>query len=358
MMADQLAGWARYEIEQKSERHKRANLQRAASGLPHKGRRAFGFELDGVTIRDDEAALLRDIGAKFLSGWSYTELANWLNSSGYKTAMGNRFVGVAIRQLLMRKRYAGIRTHEGVEYPASWPAIFDDETWTHIQYKVRERSEAANNRPAYRRALLTGLVFCGSCGAPMNGTTTYDRKTREPRKSYRCNRERRDDNGNRGCGKTTRGAVPLEHFIREVIVYRLDSPELAKLLSDGNDDITPLLSERESLAARLDSLTDDYADGTLDKAAYKRASERVRGRLAGVEAEIGHLHRSRFSLSLSAGETVAEAWERETDGWRRELIGMLVDKIIVNQSRKLPRIKIDGKTYYFDPEAIEIEWRA
>lgn len=356
MMADQLAGWARYEIEQKSERHKRANEQRAKKGLPHKGRRAFGYNADGLTVNEDEALVLKDIAAKFLSGYSYTQLADYLNERGHVTVEGRRFYGVAIRQMLQRVRYNGVREHDGVHYEAAWPAIFDDDTWARIQHKIRERSAAVNFRPQPRRHLLTGLVTCSNCGAGMNGTTTYDRKTGQPRKTYRCNRNRLTPDGKSGCGLVSRGSIPLEHFIREIICYRLDSDELRKMLSQDNRAYSDLLRQRESKVARLDALVLDYADGTLTKAEFTKAKRRVEGFIQNIDRELSRTHLADTGVQLGSGEQIRQQWKSSDQAWRRSMIELLIDHIEVQPSRKLPRIKIDGKTYYFDSRSVLVHW--
>jgi site-specific DNA recombinase len=351
MMADQLAGWARYEIEQKSERHQRANLQRAEQGLPHKGRRAFGYAPDGMTIVEDEALILKELAHRFVSGWTYNELTDWLNDSGYKTAMGNQWHSVAVRQILTRKRYAGIREHNGVEYAAKWPAIWDEDIWARVQHSMRERSAKIGFRPQSRTYLLTGLLFCGACGAPMNGTTTYDHKTREPRRTYRCNRLRG------GCGKVSRSALPVDWWLRELICYRLDSPQLTDMLGDTKSS-ADLYGRQQALEAKLSSLLDDYADGTLTKTEYARAKSRVQSALDDVTRQIEQLHHDRtVGGLLLAGESVRNRWDMEADGWRRGLIDLLVERVTIQPSVKKPRVNIEGRTHYFDASALEVSWK-
>src|SRR5438128_1675724 len=60
MMAFNLGNIAEYESAHKSERHLVAEERLATTGKAHGGRRPFGFEADRVTIRDDEALLIRE----------------------------------------------------------------------------------------------------------------------------------------------------------------------------------------------------------------------------------------------------------------------------------------------------------
>lgn len=359
LIARILVSVARSEMEVKGARHKLANQQRAEQGLPHPARRAYGYESDGVTLRPDEVAVLREMASRFLSGWSYNEIAYDLNARGLTTAYGSPFYSVAIRQILTRKRYAGIREHNGVDYPAAWPAVFDSETWARIQYGIKERSAQYADRPKAKKYLLTGLLYCGACGTPMVGMTTRDKSTRPLRRTYRCRGQGRVHRDEGGCGKVSRGAVPLHHFIRELVCARLDSPELAKLLSGGKSDVLGTkLHEREALMTRKNELVDMLADGTLDKAGYKRAVSRVEASLRALDREVEQLSLHNARGLLGAGESVREAWDRQTDGWRRKLLGLLIERIDVLPGRALPRYKIGEQTYYFAPELIKVHWRA
>jgi site-specific DNA recombinase len=59
MLAGILASVARQEIEQKADRQRAATRQAAEQGRWIGGRRPFGYEADGVTIREDEATAIR-----------------------------------------------------------------------------------------------------------------------------------------------------------------------------------------------------------------------------------------------------------------------------------------------------------
>ena len=45
-------------------------------------RRSFGFESDGVTVREDEAAIIRDHAARLLAGETQDSLIRELNGGG------------------------------------------------------------------------------------------------------------------------------------------------------------------------------------------------------------------------------------------------------------------------------------
>ncbi|TDZ97749.1 hypothetical protein CCUG60885_01298 [Mycobacteroides salmoniphilum] len=65
-MARIFAAFAAKESGRKSARMKRKYEQKAAQGLPHGPARAFGYEPDKVTIRETEAAVIRELVAREL----------------------------------------------------------------------------------------------------------------------------------------------------------------------------------------------------------------------------------------------------------------------------------------------------
>lgn len=350
---------AQFETERKAARAKRANRQRAETGKPHGSRRPYGYNEDQMTLREDEAAVLRDMGNRIISGSSFKEVAWWLNENGIRTTEGRLWLPVTVRNMLLKPRYAGLREYEGeIVGPGLWEPVFDESTWEWLQATMRMRRENYSDRPKARKYLLTGLLFCGECGRPLNGVTKRDHPDRPIRRTYHC-RTQGDTQREGGCGGVTRGAEPLEHFIKEAVIYRLDTPDLGKLLNGASgESLAPLLAKRQALTAKLDSLADDYADDTLTKAAYQRATARIEDSLARLNEQIDELSRSQLSVRLKAGESVREAWERHDDGWRRKLMSAVIDKVTVNKGITKPFYMVDGKRYRFDPSLVDVSWRA
>lgn len=348
-----------------SRRQKRKNIQRAEMGLPHGSRRPFGYEADMLTIRDTEAAVLRDMAARIMTGHSYKDVAYYLNEQKITTTTGKLWFPITVRNMLLKKRYAGIRTHGDVDYPAVWPPIFDASTWERLQLTMRLRSEGKRQTvtPRGRKYLLTGLVYCGKCHMPLNGATKRDNPSRPLRRTYHC-RCSGDTQRERGCGGVVRNADALEHFVKEVVLFRLDTPDLAALLhanADSDVGISQLLADRTAHLLRIDGLVDDYATGLLTRDQLARAKATAESELARIEHEISQLSERRKATGLvSAGQTVRQAWdESNSDDWKRALMSLLIKRIDVKVGKTKPFYQMpDGSVARFDPSLIEIEWIA
>src|SRR5829696_1869009 len=82
---------ARSESERKSARQKRAAAQAAEMGKPHKGPRPFGYEGDGMTIRENEAEAVRSAYDSLLAGGTLTRICRDLTAAGLMTPQGKPF---------------------------------------------------------------------------------------------------------------------------------------------------------------------------------------------------------------------------------------------------------------------------
>ena len=359
LIARVLVSVARNEIEVKSARQKLANQQKAAAGRPHGSRRPYGYEDDLVTIRECEADILREMARRVIQGHSYAEIAWWLNEAGKTTTLGKPWYPVTIRNLLMKPRYGGIREYRGEHFQAAWEPVFNPEQWERLQLAMSVRRQHGQARPIARKYLLTGLVYCSRCGMGLNGAMKQDRPTSPKRRIYYC-RTVGDTTRERGCGGVTRNADALEDFVLRAVLYRLNTPELAKLLEEGVDtaELNEKLSKRREIQQRLDSLVDDYAVGVLSKPQLVRAKGAAETELARLEGEIERLNRARAGVQLPVDQTLAQAWElSESNSWRRGVLSLLIKRIVLTPGTTKPFYTLqNGRLARFDPSLVTIDW--
>jgi site-specific DNA recombinase len=357
----QAVNLAERESRKTSERLRRKLADRARNGQPHGSRRCFGYKVGNMEMDEAEAAILREMGSKLLAGYSFKEIAYWANEQGYKTAEGKMWYSVTIRNSLRRVRYAGIREHRGKQCPATWPAVFDAATWERMQLKIKLRADRFSGRPKARRYLLTGRVYCGKCGSPLNGETKRDRPGRRLRPVYYC-RVQGDTQRKRGCGGVVINADALNWYIRESVFGRLGPEQVAELVMDDepcNDKLRQLLDQRAVRQLRLDGLVDDYACGLLDRAELARAKVKAGAELSRINGEIELLAaRRRRTELLRAGEPLRQSWEvNESISWRGALIDTVVGRIDVFPGIGKPFVNVDGVIMRFDKDRVKITWR-
>ena len=88
---------------------------------------------------------------------------------------------------------------------------------------MQENRRRGGRRTAKYPYLLSGLVYCGECGASMSGTRTRTRK-KEIREYYRCCQK--SNHGDAKCPNRYIYAPALENFIIERLAAVIDNENL------------------------------------------------------------------------------------------------------------------------------------
>lgn len=108
MVARMLGSAARYEVDQTKDRIKRQKQEAAARGQYRGGPRPFGYEADGMTIRENEARAVLDASRAVLVGRTLAALAREWNERGLTGTLGRPWSYNNLRDVLLRPRNAGL----------------------------------------------------------------------------------------------------------------------------------------------------------------------------------------------------------------------------------------------------------
>lgn len=333
-VAKTITAWSEYEGEQRTLRQRAANDQRAAAGLPYAAQRAFGYERDGMTVRETEAAELRKAAGGVLRGVSLSALVRDLNDRDVKTATGRTWKTTTLKAALLSPRNAGMRRHRGqVIGKAAWPAILDEQTATAVHAILTDPARARKGPPL--RYLLSGVMRCGVCDGPITGAVVKD-AFKGP--TYRC------------LGHVSRNAARVDEYVTGVLVARLSLPDAVDLLArpGRGADLEGLTEEREALRGRLDGLAEAFGAGSIDMQAMTAGTRRVRAELEDVEAKIAAAAVDDAMASVVTADDVAEAVESmEQDTLRR----------VIDTVMSLSLEKIGAGRRPAD-RGVRIEWKA
>ncbi|MFF4879133.1 recombinase family protein [Micromonospora sp. NPDC000668] len=346
MVARQLGAVARYEVEHQVERQQRAKQQAAADGRWGGGRRPYGYEPDGVTLRPDEARAVAEATDAILSGGSLRGHAAAMNARGLVTSTGRAWTATELRKVLLRARNAGLREHRGeVVGPAAWPPLVDEDRWRAL-VSVLTHPGRRTQWSSARRWMLSGLALCGVCGAPVRATLVATKTRSVP--SYTCKVSK--------C--VTRNASEVDAYVAAVVVERLSRPDVVDLLvASGRPDAGALQLDASGLRERLDGLAAAYADGAIDVRQLREGSERLRARLVEVEEQMAAAGRGDALAGLVGVADPAAAWSALDLHRRRAAIDTLLVPTINRQKKGRPRGWTPGSTY-FDPSTIVIAWKS
>ncbi|MDI3341965.1 MAG: recombinase family protein, partial [Sphaerobacter sp.] len=150
------------ESDNTSRRVRRALDERARAGKAGSGgRRAFAFEPDGCTRREDECAILVEAVDRLLAGQSEAGVLRWMNTVS-TTTLGNEWEGRSLRRILMAPRIAGLVRRGNRLYRAVWDPIISPEAWEDVQLLLRQRAAEYPYPGRERRYLLSGIAECPS----------------------------------------------------------------------------------------------------------------------------------------------------------------------------------------------------
>ncbi|GAA3022049.1 recombinase family protein [Microbacterium dextranolyticum] len=159
-----IAVWDAAEAGRAGERKRARNAERVKSGQPAPRPRVFGFEQDGMTPRESEAALLREAYVAVLDGSPVREIAREWNDTGWRSMRGNEWSAVTVRNTLLRERNAGVLVANGKVQPVSRiEPIIDTETFETARAILTTARPECKGRPTVDR-FLSGVASC-SCGA-------------------------------------------------------------------------------------------------------------------------------------------------------------------------------------------------
>jgi DNA invertase Pin-like site-specific DNA recombinase len=331
---------ARQESERKAERLRAANRHSALKGERMGGRRAFGYDEDGYTIREHEAVELREMARWLIDGRSARSLRVDLNERGIDTSSGKPWTNSSVTQVLRNPRYVGRRTYKGeIVADAEWPPIFDEQTWRRLQATLNRPERRWRGGPLKR--WLTRVAVCGRCQQPL--VAGYVSRTRGP--AYTCTTER-------GCSRLTMKAAWLEDYVEGLIVDVLSAPSALERFAAPDvdeEELARIIDGLDDIALRVEEADRDYDDGHLDRARWLTRIERLRFKDATLEAQRDKLLRSSTVSTLPDGD-VQTWWSHLDPEQRRRVARLLFSEVVVNPSRRL-----GGKP---DWERIQVRWAA
>lgn len=345
LVARILASVARGEVERKGTRQRRANIQAAEAGKPPSGPVGFGFQPDRITHEPAQAAAVADAYDTILAGGKLRSIARRWNEAGLTsgkkrtgrqgTGQPSQWRAETVRALLLNPRNAGLRSYRGeIIGRGVWEPIVDEATW---RAAVRMLCDPQRRgAPPTPRHLLSGVALCGICGAPVNAGTA-----RPHYHAYRCGAS---------LGHVARRGDHADDYVAELVVERLSRPDAVELLTPSQDapDVPALRAEATTARTRLSQLAEDYADGTLDRAQLRVASERLRGRIEAIDTELAEASRVDVLASLVGVDDVQLVWGGMDTDQQRAVIDTLM------QVRLHP---VGQGARRFDPGTIEITWR-
>ena len=340
-----LGAVAAMESDNKSRRIQRKHEQIAQEGRPSGGgSRAYGFEPNGLSVRESEAVVIRESARRALAGESLRSIATSLNERGVVSAQGGQWAPQSLRRSLLSARIGGMREHQGeIVAEGVWPAIITPAESAQLRAMLTDETRRTNR--SARRYLLTRLLRCGLCEQ-----TLVSRPTADGTRCYVCAK----GPGFGGCGRISVRAQPLEEFIVEGVLYRLDSPDFADALAGAPaaPDVERVRNEVEEARAQLAELAQDWGERLITRGEFLAARTPVEARLQNAQKQLAKLsHSSAVSDYVGNADLLRERWAELPLTGQHAVVAAVLDHLVVHPAT---RRGYNG----FDPQRFKPVWRA
>lgn len=248
LMLQILASFSEFERNTILENIYTGQYQRALEGY-YQGNLPLGYNnipdnKKELMINQHEANIVKYIFESYAKGHGYRKIANALNHKGYVTKKGNPFSTSAIAYILSNpfyigkiqfakykdwneKRRKGLNNNPVVADGKHSP-IISQELWD----KVHSRMKQVSQKPQVHGKgtnLLTGIVHCPQCGAPMaasNTTNTLKDGTKKRIRYYSCSNFR--NKGSKVCSANSVRADVIEKYVMDQILEIVKSDKVLK----------------------------------------------------------------------------------------------------------------------------------
>lgn len=249
-----LSVFAQLERENIKERTRMGMYERVRSGYWMGGGKVpFGYDYDAnrdILVPNEHAEDVRQIFDLYLQGYSTTQLAKMFDVSGDKH----------ITSILDRVTYLGKINFNGEIIDGLHEPIIDEQTWNSVREERRKRSTKGIVTSSY---LLTGLIYCGKCGARMR----YQKWGKNGLKIYCCSQQhsRPEFVVDPDCDNLKLDACDVEDVvIKDLFNYTRQNKRIDRSLNVKASALQTLKQKYDVVSGRIKRLYNLYAAGGDD----------------------------------------------------------------------------------------------
>ena len=327
LMLGILSAFAQLERENIRLRTRMGMLERVKNGYWMGGGRVpFGYDYDsqqGILIPNKDAEKVKQIYELYLKGYAPQPIANIL---------GLKYDRLVI-QILKRKSNYGVIEYNGQIYQGKHQPIISKEIYDLTMQEMQRRSEKYTGQSSH---LLTGLLYCGKCGAKMryqkwgnsgNKLVCYSQQTS---KKYLIK--------NPDCDQEKIWAEDIEDAVIQTLFSLQEKEKQNKKSIETTSLVETLQKQKEEYETQLKRLYNLYAidgDNTLLKTIkeHKNKLQDITNRCDEAQKEQDLLKSKCQQYDHIIIESLQDKWEYMTLQERQNIVRILVDKIFITNKK-------------------------
>ncbi|GEM00862.1 site-specific DNA recombinase [Halolactibacillus halophilus] len=349
-----LSVFAQLEREQIKERSHMGRVERAKEGYFHGGGFIpIGYDYVGgvLIINEYEAMQVRKVFKLFLNDTPIDRIQKTMNSK-YTYKSGNWGSHSVVRNVITNNLYIGKVSFGGKSYDGKHQPIIDEEVFNEANKRYAARSNIkGKSNPFKSKHLLTGLLYCGNCGARYFAKGNYSGRGENKRyyPYYTCYSRAKTNKKlvvDPTCKNTSFPVVKLEPIIIEEIKKLAFDPsrinEIKGQVPKKENDQPVIESRIAELDKQISRMLDLYQNNNMPFEQITARIEQLNDEKESLTDELNNLDINQPTITI---DQAAELLSRASD---------ILDNGSVDERRKLIHSLIDRITIY-DTD-FEIQW--
>ena len=325
LMLGILSAFAQLERENIRMRTRMGMKERVKSGLWMGGGRVpFGYDYDssqGILVPNKDPEKVKQIYKLYIEGKSPQDIADLLGLKYDKL----------VNQILVRKSNYGIIEYNGEEYQGKHEPIISKETYDIAMQCMEQRKTTRTNNSEH---VLTGLIYCGKCGAKMR----YQKWGNKGCKliCYSQQKSKKYLIKDPDCDQEKICADEIEGYVVNALFQFADNYEPSKTESlIEKDKLTLLYNQKNELSKKLKRLYNIYAEQD-DDMLLETISD-VKKQLDSVNKKIeqniqNNTEEKQRKEKIGILRNLSSIWNDITANEKKTIIRKLVDKIVITDN--------------------------
>jgi len=362
-----MAVFAQLERETIVERVRMAKKESARQGRFMGGPAPFGYRCNfgakKLEIDEIQAQEVRWIYDRCLSGKTgYGYIAEELERRGVPGPRDARWNKTSVRKILTNPVYAGLVNHKDSVYQGRHEAIISPEKWREVQVLIKSKG-AVRAAAGVHTGLLSGIIWCGECGARMRVKNVWQNYPRlDPKKVikyYVCYSQDKSGSShmvrdpNCRCGYKHADEIENE-VIQQLYRYSYDKSLLRQAVNEtlaATTDkrafirgINQARKDFSSIEKKLEKWYDAFEKGALEPDELVERAKELRERKAFLQNQITEMEnqlKEENERQISAEELLEilqnfpRIWKNAAGDDRREIVTNTVKAVKIRSDNRV-----------------------
>lgn len=335
-----LAVFAQLEREQIKERTRMGRMARAKAGL-HQGAGCtpigYNYQDGKLVINPYEAEQVRKIYEWYLNGLSFQAIVDKLHEAGYTNRYSSYNHWTSVRNILSNATYTGRLRYGEVVVENAHEAIITEEQFKVAQDLKAKKHEIYGTNAFQAKHLLTGMIFCGYCGA------RYYHHNVVGYKYYSCYSRTRQHQRmvkNNCCKNKHWKAEKLESIVCSRVREIIQSPNIAFEIAEQNR-IKPTVVNTETITIekrireidkqinkfmelyQMDGIPPEILNENINKLYNEKTS------LQSMLKPVEEVEDVSFDLIEALLKNAAQVWDFADESQKRRILQDLIKRIVL-----------------------------